>query len=237
LHKKNIDINSGIIKTKDYSSAILGLEPVLSVRVAENSEISIVNARKVIKDKIAEYNIELEMKGGNLFASSDHNLKKIFIVSTKQAVFEALGTSFIITSDDLMSKLSVLEGTVRATSKTDGKVILLNKDEGCIIKDSLQKIDLNAENELKKFDILFSKTKDTSLSDKKKDVSFEKADVNNDSVQDSQRSNATEDKNTPVPDKENSSDLRKDKAELRDEGKQIQKEMRSNIRSGRNSQR
>ena len=38
--KKHAIINSGIIKTKEYSSASLALESVLSIKIAENTKLA-----------------------------------------------------------------------------------------------------------------------------------------------------------------------------------------------------
>ena len=60
----------------------------------------LLKSNKTISKDIIEYNVALDMNNGNILASSDHNIKKKFTISTKHAVFEALGTSFIISSDN-----------------------------------------------------------------------------------------------------------------------------------------
>ncbi|MBN2401145.1 MAG: FecR domain-containing protein [Spirochaetes bacterium] len=226
LQKK--DVKSGIIRTKEYSSAVLILDSVLSLHIAENSELSIINAHKYKEKNNIEYNIVLDMKSGSILASSDYNIRKKFIISAKHAVFEALGTSFIISSNDAASKLSVLDGIVRATSKSDGKVILLSKGEGCTVSAALlKKTTINPEHENKKFVYQFNKIKPDKRISKEKNI------LRNNEA-DNKGTNQTKDGFSSDSEEHSENDrneLKKSREKMQKESRQIQKEMRSNIKS------
>ncbi len=236
LQNKTADINTGFIKTEVYSSAILSVEQAVSVKIAENSELAVISAAKTAEKDNVEYKIALDLQKGNILASSNHNIKKKFTITTKHAFFEAMGTEFIIFSDDLMSKASVLNGIVRATSKADGKVILLAKGEGCTVTDTLfQKIIIDTENETGKFLNLFNKVKPGSrLNEEKtslKDMSAENKDTGI-----KEENLYSGDKVQPL--KENKHDqIKRTREEMQREGRQIQREIRNNLKSGKRSQR
>ncbi|MFH0976406.1 MAG: FecR domain-containing protein [Spirochaetota bacterium] len=232
LQKDNIFINSGIIKTKEFSSAALGIDTVLSIKIAENTELDIKEARENTGIDSTRYIISIDMRSGTVFAESVHNVSKKFTITTKHAVYEALGTGFIISSDNITSKLSVLDGTVRATLKAEEKSIVLTKGEGCIADTTLQKINISSENELKQFNILFNKANEIKLMNDVKNKSTEM--INN---QDQDYKENTSDNNISSQDKQKSDEVKQSKTEIRNENRQIQKEMRNNIRSGKRSQR
>ena len=229
--KNTGNVNTGEITTKEYSSANLSLDSFLSIKITENTKLTIIESHKNIINDNTEYTIALKLDKGVISAETDHTVKKKFTVSTEQATFEALGTSFIISTDNTSSGLSVLDGIVSVTSKDGKQTILINKDEGCVVTDaSMRKTTIDPENENRIFLDLFNKQK------------HYKSTTQGSAIQAGGPDRAA---NTSSPDKNinseynksNTEELKKSKEEMLKENRQIQKDMRSNLKAGKRTQR
>lgn len=90
---------------------------------------------------------------GNAFFDISRNPDKPFIIETKQAVIEVLGTAFNVKSpDDAAFSLSVKHGEVRVTSKVNGQTVNVTAGETALFQsDNLQKVKTTDTNQFKTY--------------------------------------------------------------------------------------
>jgi hypothetical protein len=236
FEKTTAEVNPGQIKTGNNSSALLAVEPAISIKIAENTNISVSSAQEIPEKDKKKYIASLDMKSGIIMVSSNHNLIKKYTITTPHAVFEPIGTGFILSADNTSSRLSVLEGMVRVSIQGN-KEIILNKGEGCEINSGFVKINIDSEKITDAFNRIFYNTKDinTFVSEKR---SEQETPENKNSGYGKEVNGTAGENQADTQKQENAGkEVRENKNDIRNEAKQIQKEMRNNRKSGRGSQR
>jgi hypothetical protein len=232
LKNDTAEINPGNIKTKNDTAASLALETALSIDIAENTDMSVLSAHKIAEKDSRKYAASLEMKSGEIMVSSNHDVMKKYTIATPHAVFEPIGTGFILSTDETSSRLSVLEGIVRV-SYSGGKEIILNKDEGCEINRGFKKSKVDPKKAVETFNKKFQNRK-TKRGLPTGNIQQQDFSGNKNTGYDSNTSGD----NTEIRQHENiSKESRENKNDIRNEGKQMQKEMRNERKSGKGSQR
>jgi hypothetical protein len=235
LDKKTTEINPGHIRTENDSAASLALETALSISISENTDMSVISAQEITEKESKKYTASLEMKSGQIMVLSNHDVIKKYTISTPYAVFEPIGTGFILSTDNISSRLSVLEGMVRVTY-SGGKEIILNKDDGCEINRSFKKSKIDSKKAVETFNKKFQKRK-TKRGLSHENIQQQDSSGNENTGYSKEADNISGD-NAEVQMRENAAkELRENKSDIRNESRQIQKEMRSDRKSGKGSQR
>ncbi len=236
LLTENKEIKTGRITTEADSSATLGLESVFYINIAEKTELYINSSFIAKENKV--YSFDFEIKAGNILAEwTDHNIKKSFVITTKYARIEALGTAFIINEKKDSSRIAVLDGSVRVTltvNTSDKKEFILNKGDALICNSIHQKIRINPADEAVQFNKIFSNASQRNSSPVEgADIPKEIIEKNTTGITDNAAKTNTEDQTGNMENKNPAREHEAAKDELLKEKREFQKQIRRDIRQGK----
>ncbi|MBN2039551.1 MAG: FecR domain-containing protein [Spirochaetes bacterium] len=230
IKERTFAVNSGSITTNNNSSATLSLNYFFNIRIVENTELFIQSAAQSRTKDGSVYELNFELKTGNIFAEwKDHKIRKNITVKTKHADFQPIGTGFILSRKNNLTRLAVIEGSVRISIKKSGDTYIIKSGEGYIISNTSHKIRINTENEVRNFNTLFNK-KDSSLKNAEK--SGAKAQQYHKKKNNSE---TNKEKNEKAIKNKAIDEMKNEKKSMQRENRKKRKEMLKNIRSSKNS--